>query len=73
MNAKMIIELLQDGAWFDANEYKFFHPSFRKGWRKMTDSNISFSAAFKELYHNQQIQMLDKNENGIYKIRGIRG
>ncbi len=73
MNKDKIIELLKDGAWLDTKEDKFFHPSFRKGWRKMTLSNISFSAAFRELYHNQKIQMLDENEKGIYKIRGIRG
>jgi hypothetical protein len=73
MNKDKIIELLKDGAWLDTKEDKFFHPSFRKGWRKMTSSNISFKAAFRELYHNQQIQMLDENEKGIYKIRGIRG
>jgi hypothetical protein len=30
-------------------EGKFYHPSFRKGWRKMTFSNISLQAAEKAL------------------------
>ena len=48
MNKTTIIELLEDGAYFCANEYKLFHPSFRKGWRKLTSNNISWVAVMRE-------------------------
>jgi hypothetical protein len=45
MNKDKIIELLEDGAYFDLLDSKFFHSSFRKGWRKMTGGDISWLAA----------------------------
>ena len=42
MNSTKIVELLEAGATFDAKADKFFHPSFRKGWVKLTDTNISW-------------------------------
>ena len=49
MNKAKLIELLKDGAVFDTKEEKFYHPSFRKGWRKLTYSNISWRAVHYEL------------------------
>ena len=49
MNKAKLIELLKDGAAFDTKEEKFYHPSFRKGWRKLTYSNISWRAVQYEL------------------------
>ena len=49
MNSQKIFELLMDGAYLNSTEYKFYHPSFRKGWRKMSSGNISFAAAEKKL------------------------
>lgn len=51
MNKDKIIELLEDGAYFDSLDSKFYHPSFRKGWRKMTSSNISWWAV-KRYFNN---------------------
>lgn len=45
MNKDAIVNLFNDGAYFDGKESKFYHPSFRKGWRKMTYSDISLIAA----------------------------
>lgn len=45
MNKDIIVALFNDGAYFNGKENKFYHPSFRKGWRKMTYSNISLIAA----------------------------
>ena len=45
MNKDKFIELLKDGASMDELADKFFHPSFRKGWRKIRSSNISWWAA----------------------------
>jgi hypothetical protein len=42
MNSTKIIALLEDGATFDAKADKFFHPSFRKGWVKLSTHNISW-------------------------------
>jgi hypothetical protein len=49
MNKDKIIELFRTGGSFSVREGKFYHPSFRKGWRKMTFSNISLQAAEKAL------------------------
>jgi hypothetical protein len=49
MNKAKLIELLKDGAVFDTNEEKFYHSSFRKGWRKLTYSNISWQSVRHEL------------------------
>lgn len=51
-----------DGAYLHAdyvNGNKFFHPSFKKGWRKLSEYNISFQAALRKLgsqvkYENQK-------------------
>jgi hypothetical protein len=48
MNKTKIIELLLDNAAFDSVENKLYHPSFRKGWRKMTTSDISWQAVKRE-------------------------
>lgn len=48
MNKAKIIELLTDGAVFDTAEQKLYHPSFRKGWRKMATSDISWQAVNRE-------------------------
>lgn len=64
MNKDKIIELLNDGAYLNSTEQKFYHPSFRKGYRKMRWSDISFSAA-----HNALGKKLSYNEETtIYKL-----
>jgi hypothetical protein len=49
MNKAKLIELLKDGAVFDTREQRFYHPSFRKGWRKLTFSDISWQAVLREV------------------------
>ena len=63
MNSQKIVELMLDGAYLENN--KFFHPSFRKGWRKMFSSNISFQAAEKKL---REIGKQVTYENGKYSL-----
>ena len=48
MNKAKMIELLEDGAFFDWVNYKFFHPSFRKGYRTISPFNISWLAVERE-------------------------
>ncbi len=48
MNKAKLIELLETGATFNWLEQKFFHQSFRKGWRKMKISDISWQAVDRE-------------------------
>jgi hypothetical protein len=48
VNKNDIIRLLEDGAEFHWLEAKLVHPSFRKGWRKMKISNISWQAVDRE-------------------------
>jgi len=45
MNKNKIIELLQNGAYLNSAENRFYHHSFRKGYRAMKSSDISFMAA----------------------------
>ena len=45
MNKAKIVELLRDGAYLNIAEGRFYHPSFRKGYRALQVSNISFAAA----------------------------
>jgi hypothetical protein len=45
MNKAKILELLADGAYLNSKEDRFYHPSFRKGYRAMRNSDISFMAA----------------------------
>ena len=45
MNKAKFIELLKDGASMDELDSKFYHPSFRKGCRKVTSGNISWCEA----------------------------
>jgi hypothetical protein len=66
MNRDKIITLLEDGAFFDRKNDQFFHPSFRKGWRKMTFSNISWQAVMRlhDEFGTNRLQEID----GIYKL-----
>ena len=49
MNSTKIIALLEDGAVFNANESKIYHPSFRNGSRKLMWSDISWQAAMRKI------------------------
>ena len=62
MNKAKMIELFLDGAYFDVVECRFYHPSFRKGYRKITPGNISLVAAERALYG--QLKFVD----GVTKI-----
>jgi hypothetical protein len=55
MNKDKIIGLLEDGAYFDLLADKFYHPSFRKGWVKMTSGNISWQAAERYFYKSGRL------------------
>jgi len=48
MNKTQIIALLEDGAFFATTENKLFHGSFRKGFRALKTSNISWQAVQRE-------------------------
>ncbi len=48
MNKQKIIELLEDGAYLNSGTDQFVHSSFRKGWRKLRESNISWQAVERE-------------------------
>jgi hypothetical protein len=47
MNSTKILELFLDGAYHQDD--KFYHPSFRKGYRAIKCHNISLSAAISKL------------------------
>lgn len=44
VNKAKIIELLEDGAYFNSGTNQLMHPSFRNGWRKMKWNDISWQA-----------------------------
>lgn len=54
MNGQTIFSLFLDGAYHQ--DSKLFHPSFRKGWRKVTSGNISLQAAEKMLRKAGRLQ-----------------
>ena len=62
MNAQKIIELFKTGAVFYIRENTICHPSFRKGFRKLTISNISLVAAERILGDDLVVN------NGIMKL-----
>jgi hypothetical protein len=64
MNKDKFIELLRSGASMDVLNSKFYHPSFRKGWRTVTGGNISWQAAQKALRHE-----LVRTEECVYTIK----
>jgi hypothetical protein len=66
MNKDKIIALLEDGAYLDFKNNQFFHPSFRKGWIKMRESNISWKAADRMhgMFGTKRLQQT----NEIYKL-----
>lgn len=63
MNGTKLLELFLDGAYFDSAERKFFHNSFRKGFRTMKSSNVSLMSA------EDKLRKLGKHSysNGITK------
>lgn len=62
MNSAKLIDLFINGACFVVKESRIYHPSFKKGWRKMLSSDISFCAAAKIL--GNKLSFVD----GIYKV-----
>jgi hypothetical protein len=60
MNKDKMIELLEDGAYFDSLDSKFFHPSFRKGWRKITSNNISWWAVTRYYSNSRRLVCTEK-------------
>jgi hypothetical protein len=63
MNSQKILELFLDGAY--EQDGKFYHPSFRKGWRKLGFGNISYDSAWMKLLKANQLI----KENGITKAK----
>lgn len=61
MNKETLVALFESGAYFVVSEYRIYHPSFRKGWRKLTPGNISFAAAERAM--GERLQLV----NGVYK------
>jgi hypothetical protein len=66
MNKAKMIELLESGAYFDSNASKFFHATFRKGFRTIKSSNISWWAVKREhgIFGTNRLV----EENGIYRL-----
>ena len=48
MNKATLIQLLEDGAEFHVRDDKLVHASFRKGFRALHVSNISWTAVVRE-------------------------
>jgi hypothetical protein len=67
MNKAQMIDLLEDGAYYSRKEEKFFHPSFRKGWRKIKMTNISWYAVEKE-HGNWGTKRLVNDDSSVYRL-----
>ena len=69
MNKAKLIELLEDGAYFNRKESKFYHPSFRQGFRKLTNHNISWQAVEREhgLFGTKRLSDVD----GVYSLINV--
>ena len=67
MNKETLIQLLEDGATFDWINQQFFHPSFRKGWRKVSKFDISWQAV--ERAHGTFGTKRLQAENNIYSLK----
>ena len=64
VNKDQMIALLQDGAYFNWVEEKFYHSSFRQGFRKIKTSNISWKAVERFFWDSKRLV----RENQIYKL-----
>jgi hypothetical protein len=66
MNKQTLIQLLEDGAYFDWVNQQFFHPSFRKGFRKVNKFDISWQAVERAhgIFGTNRLQQ----ENNIYRL-----
>jgi hypothetical protein len=66
MNKAKMIELLESGAFYNWIEGKFYHPSFRKGFRKVASNNISWEAVKRVhgLFGTNRLV----EENNIYRL-----
>jgi hypothetical protein len=67
MNKSTLIQLLEDGAYFDWINQQFFHPSFRKGFRKVNKFDISWQAVERAhgIFGTKRLQV----ENNIYRLK----
>lgn len=66
MNKAKMIELLETGAYFDWLNNQFYHSSFRKGYRKIYWSNISWQAVEREHGACGTNRLVE--ENKIYRL-----
>ena len=66
MNKAKLIELLEDGAYFDCLNQKFYHSSFRKGYRSLWSSNMSWWAVIRE--HGEWGTQRLVKENEIWRL-----
>lgn len=66
MNKDTIISLLESGAYFNSAESKIYHESFKKGWRKLKWSDISWKAVDRAhgLFGTQRLVQ----ENSVYRL-----
>lgn len=62
MNRDKIIELLENGASFNWAEGKLYHTSFRKGWRQMHCSDISWQAVKRIHGINGTKRLIEENK-----------
>ena len=57
MNAQQIYDLMLDGAYHKDDQ--LVHPSFRKGYRKLSFTNVSFISAYRRLLREKRIISTD--------------
>jgi len=68
MNGQAIYELFLDGAYHEGN--RLFHPSFRKGFRKIVSGNIALVSAERKLRAAGRLQ--SGLVNGLFRIEATK-
>jgi hypothetical protein len=66
MNKETLVKLLESGAYFNSAESKIYHDSFKKGWRKLRWSDISWKAV--DRAHGMFGDKRLVQENSVYRL-----
>lgn len=70
MNKAKMIELMEDGAYYDSRAEKFFHSSFRKGYRSISFGNISWMAV-QRAHGAWGTNRMQRDDNGVYRLAPV--
>ena len=67
MNKAQLTNLFETGAIFDEANCQIFHPSFRKGFRKMSSYDVSWQGFFRANDERGTNKLI--KENRVYRFK----